>query len=131
MLPSGVGGGGGNISVFTACEDSELPLAAGTVVLRFLPTQASQDHFPALPPSFFSHFPAFGWRMCLHLCQLGLCLVCLAKFIPTECVIYFSPSKRSSPKVILLTNTNIVSDKKQKHQSAFTAVARNLSVPNK
>ena len=50
MLPSG----GQQCSLYKACNDSELPSVGWreTLVLRFLPSQASQDHFPALCPSF-------------------------------------------------------------------------------
>ena len=60
MLPSGAQ----QCSLYKACNDSELPSVGWreTLVLRFLPSQASQDHFPALPPSFFLIFqPLDGW----------------------------------------------------------------------
>jgi len=45
-------------SLYKACEDSELPSVGWreTLVLRFLPSQANEDHFPALPPSCFLIF---------------------------------------------------------------------------
>ena len=65
MLPSGAQ----QCILYKACDDSDLPSFGWreTLVLRFLPSQASQDLIPALHPSFFSHFPASGWRVCPHL----------------------------------------------------------------
>ena len=46
-------------SLYKACEESEFHSVGWreTLVLRFLPSQASQDHFPALPHCFLIFQP--------------------------------------------------------------------------